>query len=166
MAQRLRWGSPLTMPFANYQQAYYTAVQEQDGEADMETEQFLHKMMDNTNYYRITELENYLSAYDGEKRTRLGPSRRDSSPILGRNRPKSNGWRTAAGAFCRMRCSFPPSTMPSIWLSGLCSVLCFSSHRPLCRTASITPERFSGPLALGGGFGRFSWPPASAGQWC
>ena len=55
--------------FASYQQAYYTAVQEQDGEADMETEQFLHKMMDNTNYYRITELENYLSAYDGKADT-------------------------------------------------------------------------------------------------
>ena len=40
--------------FAAYQQAYYTAVQEQDGEVDMETEQFLHKMMDNTNYYRLS----------------------------------------------------------------------------------------------------------------
>lgn len=55
--------------FASYQQAYYTVVQEQDGEADMKTEQFLHKMMDNTNYYRITELENYLSAYDGKADT-------------------------------------------------------------------------------------------------
>ena len=55
--------------FIAYQQAYYTAVQEQDGEVDMETEQFLHKMMDNTNYYRITELENYLSAYDGKADT-------------------------------------------------------------------------------------------------
>lgn len=69
MAQRLRWGSPTYDAFASYQQAYYTVVQEQDGEADMKTEQFLHKMMDNTNYYRITELENYLSAYDGKADT-------------------------------------------------------------------------------------------------
>lgn len=151
--------------FASYQQAYYTAVQEQDGEADMETEQFLHKMMDNTNYYRITELENYLSAYDGKADTPWSQQEGFLS-YTGEEQAQIQRLEDGGRGFCRMRCSFPPSTMPSIWPFGLCSVLCFSSHRPLCGTASITPERFSGPLAPGGGFGRFSWPPASAGRWC
>ncbi|MBU5625496.1 hypothetical protein KQI82_00920 [Oscillibacter sp. MSJ-2] len=59
--------------FLSFQNAYYEAVRVGNGQADMDTERLNYLIMENTNYYTITALEEFLQSYDG----RAEPSRQD-----------------------------------------------------------------------------------------
>lgn len=55
--------------FRAFQSAHYERADAQDGQADMEEEAFLWQIMNNTNYFRIQDLESYLDNYDWNQRT-------------------------------------------------------------------------------------------------
>lgn len=55
--------------FLTLYQTHYDAAQSQEGQVDMEEEAFLWKVMNNTNYFTIQSLENYLVNYDWKGET-------------------------------------------------------------------------------------------------
>lgn len=59
--------------FLSFQSSYYDAVSEDGGQADMDTERLIHLVMNNTNYYTITSLEQFLQGYGDQTE----PSRQD-----------------------------------------------------------------------------------------
>lgn len=50
--------------FQAFHDSHYAQAQAQGGQVDMAEEEFLWKVMNNTNYFRIQSLENYLTNYD------------------------------------------------------------------------------------------------------